>query len=204
LGKKHQKPNPELEEEVILNPEIKEEEEEEKVVATEVETPKPETLEKTIEEESKPENAVVKTEPKNNPQLKLEQVTPQPKPKTQPKPQPKPTVVEKPVVETAVATTIQDLDKKPKNIHFEEAKIAGEKPGYYIIANVFGTQKYLKLFKEDMRKKGFDAQSFYRPARKLNYVYLEYHTSLEAAEKAVRSKLNGKYSQKLWIYRINP
>ncbi|MCP4978637.1 MAG: type IX secretion system membrane protein PorP/SprF, partial [Maribacter sp.] len=57
----------------------------------------------------------------------------------------------------------------------------GLKPGYYLIANVFGTKKYFDAFMADLTKKGLQPKSFFRSKDKYNYVYLErYNTMGEA------------------------
>ena len=93
---------------------------------------------------------------------------------------------------------------KPKaGEKYEEVSKEGSlAPGYYLIANVFGTKKYYEVFMSEMKKKGLDPQSFYREANKYNYVYLGKYNSINEARKARDSKLNGKYPEKLWIFRV--
>jgi type IX secretion system PorP/SprF family membrane protein len=75
-------------------------------------------------------------------------------------------------------------------------------PGYYLIANVFGTKRYFDAFMADMKKRGINAGSFYREANKYNYVYLGRYSSINDARKARESKLDGKYLEKTWIFRV--
>ena len=84
----------------------------------------------------------------------------------------------------------------------EVAKEGDLSPGYYLIANVFGTKKYLDAFLVDMKKKGIDAKSFYRAVNKYNYVYLAKYSTIKEARAARDSKLDGKYSEKIWIFRV--
>ncbi|APQ19145.1 PorP/SprF family type IX secretion system membrane protein [Maribacter hydrothermalis] len=93
---------------------------------------------------------------------------------------------------------------KPKaGERYEEvAKEGALSPGYYLIANVFGTKKYFDAFMIDMKKKGIDAKSFYRELNKYNYVYLAKFTSIKEAREARDSGLNGKYNEKIWIFRV--
>ncbi|PIF01370.1 MAG: hypothetical protein CR994_02120 [Maribacter sp.] len=94
--------------------------------------------------------------------------------------------------------------EKPKaDEKYEEASGEdGLKPGYYLIANVFGTKKYLNAFMSDLTKKGLQPRSFLRNKNKLNYVYLGRYESMGEARKARDSKLNGRYTEKTWIYRV--
>ena len=78
----------------------------------------------------------------------------------------------------------------------------GLQPGFYLIANVFGTKKYFEAFMKSLRGKGLQPQSFYRSKNKFNYVYLERYGSIEEARKARNSNFNGKYSEKTWIFRV--
>ena len=75
-------------------------------------------------------------------------------------------------------------------------------PGYYLIANVFGTKRYFYAFMADMKKKGLAPKSFYRDLNKYNYVYLKRYDSINEARKARDSKFDGQYSEKTWIFRV--
>ncbi|WP_339627441.1 PorP/SprF family type IX secretion system membrane protein [uncultured Maribacter sp.] len=93
---------------------------------------------------------------------------------------------------------------KPKaGEKYEEVTKEGSlSPGYYLIANVFGTKKYLDAFLVDMKKKGIDAKSFYRDLNNYNYVYLAKYNSIKEAREARDSNLGGKYKEKIWIFRV--
>jgi hypothetical protein len=80
----------------------------------------------------------------------------------------------------------------------------GLKPGYYLIANVFGTKRYFDAFMADLVKKGLQPKSFLRSKNKFNYVYLERYDTMGEARGARDSKFNGKYQDKTWIYRVVP
>ena len=75
-------------------------------------------------------------------------------------------------------------------------------PGFYLIANVFGTKKYFNAFLNDLRKKGIEPKSFYRSFNKYNYAYLERYDSIEEARRARDSNFNGKYQGDTWIFRV--
>lgn len=93
---------------------------------------------------------------------------------------------------------------KPKaGERYEEVTKEGNlAPGYYLIANVFGTKRYFDAFMVDMKKRGIAAGSFYRETNKYNYVYLARYSSIKEARKARESKLDGKYQEKTWIFRV--
>jgi type IX secretion system PorP/SprF family membrane protein len=93
---------------------------------------------------------------------------------------------------------------KPKaGERYEEVTKEGNlEPGYYLIANVFGTKRYFDAFVADMKKRGISAGSFYRETNKYNYVYLGRYTSIVEARKARESKFDGKYQEKTWIFRV--
>lgn len=93
---------------------------------------------------------------------------------------------------------------KPKaGERYEEVTKEGNlAPGYYLIANVFGTKRYFDAFMADMKKRGINAGSFYREVNKYNYVYLGRYMSINDARKARESKLDGKYLEKTWIFRV--
>ncbi|MGB5500524.1 MAG: PorP/SprF family type IX secretion system membrane protein [Maribacter sp.] len=75
-------------------------------------------------------------------------------------------------------------------------------PGYYLIANVFGTKKYFDAFMAALTKKGLKPKSFFRSKDKFNYVYLERYNTLDEASKARDSKFNGRYPDKMSIFRV--
>ncbi|WP_350292046.1 PorP/SprF family type IX secretion system membrane protein [uncultured Croceitalea sp.] len=80
--------------------------------------------------------------------------------------------------------------------------IEGLAPGFYLIANVFGTEKYFNAFMKSMKDKGLEPKSFYRTQNNYNYVYLAKYNTIEEARKARNSNLNGKYQEKTWIFRV--
>lgn len=86
---------------------------------------------------------------------------------------------------------------------YEEVKNEGGlEPGYYLIANVFGTKKYYEGFMETLSKKGLAPKSFFRSVNKYNYVYLQRYDSISDARKARDSQFNGRYGGSLWIFRV--
>ncbi len=78
----------------------------------------------------------------------------------------------------------------------------GLTPGYYLIANVFGTKKYFDAFMKTLSGKGLEPKSFYRSANKYNYVYLRRYNSIDEARAARESKFGGRYADDLWIFRV--
>jgi type IX secretion system PorP/SprF family membrane protein len=101
-----------------------------------------------------------------------------------------------------IARLAQD-DKPRAGEKYEE--VVGEDglaPGYYLIANVFGTKKYFDAFMANLTKKGLQPKSFFRSKNKYNYVYLGRYDTMSEARRARDSKFNGKYPDKTWIYRV--
>lgn len=78
----------------------------------------------------------------------------------------------------------------------------GLEPGYYLIANVFGTKKYFDAFMEDLKKKGMYPGSFVRSKNNYNYVYLERYNTISHARSARDNRFGGKYQAKTWIFRV--
>ncbi len=89
------------------------------------------------------------------------------------------------------------------NEKYEEvATEDGLQPGFYLIANVFGTKKYYDAFMKDLQRKGLDPKSFLRNLNKYNYVYLKRYNTMSEARKARDSKFGGRYPDKTWIFRV--
>ncbi len=91
---------------------------------------------------------------------------------------------------------------KKGEVYEEVASEEGLEPGYYLIANVFGTKKYFEAFMKKLSDEGLQPKSFYRAKNKYNYVYLKRYDSMEEGRKARDSKFGGRYSGKTWIYRV--
>lgn len=102
----------------------------------------------------------------------------------------------------ALAMKNEVVEVKAGEKYEEVTKEGNLEPGYYLIANVFGTKKYLDAFLADMKKRGIDAKSFFRDKNKYNYVYLAKYDFIKDARQARDSKLNGKYTDKIWIFRV--
>ena len=84
----------------------------------------------------------------------------------------------------------------------EVSREEGLSPGFYLIANVFGTQRYFEAFMKSLKEQGLEPRSFYRSANKYNYVYLQRYNSMSEARAARDSKFSGRYSGDLWIFRV--
>ncbi|MDO6517047.1 PorP/SprF family type IX secretion system membrane protein [Zobellia uliginosa] len=90
-----------------------------------------------------------------------------------------------------------------KGEKYEEVQTEeGLAPGYYLIANVFGTKKYFEAFMADMKSKGLQPKSFVRSKNKYNYVYLGRYDTMGQARQARDGKFDGKYAGNTWIFRV--
>ena len=96
----------------------------------------------------------------------------------------------------------QKVVVQPNERYEEVENEDGLEPGFYLIANVYGTKKYFDNFMKTLREKGLEPKSFYRSFNKYNYVYLERYNTMDEARKARNSKFFGKYGDKLWIFRV--
>ncbi|WP_350292018.1 PorP/SprF family type IX secretion system membrane protein [uncultured Croceitalea sp.] len=85
------------------------------------------------------------------------------------------------------------------------SNVVGVESGYYMIANVFKNEKYLKSFMDNLNKKGLDAKKFYNKENGLHYVYLAGYKSKSDAANAYGSDLAGTYQEDKWIMEVyNP
>lgn len=83
--------------------------------------------------------------------------------------------------------------------------VLGVETGYYIIANVFKNQKYLRSFMKDLQQRGLDAKQFYNKENGLHYVYLADFKSKNDASIANVNHLDGAYEDDKWIMEVyNP
>lgn len=86
---------------------------------------------------------------------------------------------------------------------YEEVQTAeGLIPGFYLIANVFGTKAYFDTFMADLRKKGMQPKSFQRSKNGYSYVYLQRYDVIKEARRARDTNFGGKYTGNTWIFRV--
>ena len=103
----------------------------------------------------------------------------------------------------SIAKTQNEKVELQGNEKYEEVASAdGLEPGFYLIANVFGTKKYHDAFMAKLTKDGLNPKSFYRALNKYRYVYLGRYNTMNEARRARDSKLDGKYPDKTWIFRV--
>ncbi|MDT0621776.1 PorP/SprF family type IX secretion system membrane protein [Croceitalea vernalis] len=96
----------------------------------------------------------------------------------------------------------QEVEIQPNEKYEEVVTSDGLEPGFYLIANVFGTQKYFENFMTTLQAQGLKPKSFLRSLNGYNYVYLERFDTIEEARAARDSNFNGRYSEALWIFRV--
>ena len=96
----------------------------------------------------------------------------------------------------------EDFNELPIKV-LRQADIVGVKSGYYVIANVYKTEKYLNAFMADLKKQGLNAKTFYNKESGLHYVYLAASDLKEDLETAIASNLGGKYNKEKWIMQID-
>ncbi len=107
------------------------------------------------------------------------------------------------VKKAEAAEKFEELEKPKKGERFEEAVLTEDiRPGYYLIINIFATQRYYNSFMKQLTVKGLSPKSFYRTQRKHNYVYLERYDTMQEAREARDSKFFGRYSDTIWIFRV--
>ncbi|WP_139205123.1 PorP/SprF family type IX secretion system membrane protein [Pricia antarctica] len=91
-----------------------------------------------------------------------------------------------------------EAGEKYEEVHTED----GLEPGFYLIANVFGTQKYFDAFLVDLKRKGIQPKFFLRSKNGYQYVYLQRYDTIQEARKARDTGFGGKYTGKTWIFRV--
>ena len=105
-----------------------------------------------------------------------------------------------------IAIALPNADKSlttPKEIKSKTfTNLKNVTQGHYIIANVFGKERYLKRFLRKMRKKGLDPNYITNPSDNLKYVYLGYSSQWNEALHLAQSNLKGSYDQTLWIMNV--
>lgn len=80
--------------------------------------------------------------------------------------------------------------------------LVGVPEGHYVIANVFETEEYLKLFLAALEEKGIEAGYFTNPINGLNYVYLAHYEDQEEDLEEIKTDFRSKYGNELWIMSV--
>ncbi|WP_237701144.1 PorP/SprF family type IX secretion system membrane protein [Maribacter sp. HTCC2170] len=93
-------------------------------------------------------------------------------------------------------------EKLPIKI-LNQSDIIGVKSGYYVIANVYKSKKYLNAFMDSLKEQGLEAKKFYNKENGLYYVYLADFNYKKDAQTAFVSNLNGKYQDEKWIMQVD-
>ncbi len=95
-------------------------------------------------------------------------------------------------------TVVPEKGEKYEEVATED----GLEPGFYLVANVFGTKTYYEAFMKKLSDEGLEPKSFYRSKNKYNYVYLKRYNTMQEARRARDSKFGGRYTEKTWIFRV--
>ncbi len=112
-------------------------------------------------------------------------------------------IIAKPAVsDYSDADTMKNGVKLPIKT-MKKSDLVGVKSGYYVIANVFKTRKYLDAFMGDLKQKGLNAGYFYNKENGLHYVYLADYNYKSDAKTAYVSNMNGQYSADKWIMQVD-
>ncbi len=111
-------------------------------------------------------------------------------------------LAEKKRQDSIAALQNQEVEARPGEKYQEVTTADGLEPGFYLIANVFGTQRYYENFMKTLRDIGLEPKSFYRKLNNYNYVYLKRYNTIDEARQARDSKFDGKYPDKTWIFRV--
>ncbi len=85
----------------------------------------------------------------------------------------------------------------------DQSDIIGVKSGFYVIANVYKSKRYLNAFMDTLKEQGLNAKKFYNKDNGLYYVYLADFNYKKDAQTAFVSNLNGKYRDEKWIMQVN-
>ncbi|MDG1571508.1 PorP/SprF family type IX secretion system membrane protein [Robiginitalea sp. M366] len=97
-------------------------------------------------------------------------------------------------METAQATTAVK--------HRKFRDLNGVEDGYYVVANVYRGTKYMHAFVEQLQREGLDAAIIDNPNNGLKYVYLKRFDQWKDAESAVKTGLQGQYTDQMWVMNV--
>ncbi len=102
-----------------------------------------------------------------------------------------------------ISETFEEAADRNHIPHRTFSGLEGVENGYYIVSGVFSKERNLKRTLRRLKRKGFEEAGYLiNPKNGLNYTYLTYFPfGLEAVD-ACGSKLNGAYTDDIWILEI--
>lgn len=96
----------------------------------------------------------------------------------------------------------RNFKELPPIKQLNQQDIVGANAGYYVIANVYKTKKYLNAFVKELQSKGLHPKQFYNTENGLHYVYLADYEYKDQAKEAYVSNLDGTYGGDKWIMEV--
>lgn len=109
------------------------------------------------------------------------------------------------VARTNKLETKQETKPKPaekKNAFFNTLNIPNVTNGFYLITNVFKSDKYVQRFMDKLKDQGHNPEFFQNNLNGFTYVYLKHYTNIEEASDAFQTNLNGKFEGDMFIIRV--
>ena len=168
----------------------KEIQQETKPIAELIPETKKEVSAKSIDIAPKKETVVKKEESKTSIKAEVSTVTKSIEPET------KPVIA---VSETPKAET----PKENEVLEVEVLNDIDSPKGYYLVVNVFNERVNAARFMKSLRDKGLDPNYFTNPVNNYMYVYLDYVSTRQDADKLIENKLNNSYTEEMWILVVN-
>lgn len=111
-------------------------------------------------------------------------------------PKTKPIVVAPEAVKT-------EIPKESKQAEIEVLNNIDSPKGYYLVVNVFNERVNAARFMKSLRDKGLDPNYFTNPVNNYMYVYVDYVSTRQEADKLIENKLNNLYTEEMWILVVN-
>ena len=168
----------------------KEIQQETKPIAELIPETKKEVSAKSIDIAPKKETVVKKEEPKTLIKAEVSTVTKSIEPET------------KPVISVS-ETPKAETPKENEVLEVEVLNDIDSPKGYYLVVNVFNERVNAARFMKSLRDKGLDPNYFTNPVNNYMYVYLDYVSTRQDADKLIENKLNNSYTEEMWILVVN-
>ena len=168
----------------------KEIQQETKPIAELIPETKKEVSAKSIDIAPKKETVVKKEESKTSIKAEVSTVTKSIEPET------------KPVISVS-ETPKAETPKENEVLEVEVLNDIDSPKGYYLVVNVFNERVNAARFMKSLRDKGLDPNYFTNPVNNYMYVYLDYVSTRQDADKLIENKLNNSYTEEMWILVVN-
>lgn len=124
---------------------------------------------------------------------------------TEPREEEKPATEEEitkpePAQEATITLRPEEMERK---MRMRRIRISGEKPGYYLITNVFSKPHYAKKWSDYLLAEGYQPKTLINPKNNWHYVYVYVNPELQTTYNSYLKLVKVDYFKEIWVFKVN-